>query len=190
MRMCVWLWSCCFVTRVTFARLLARTSSTADAMAQAMGFPPKVLKCRTLFARDLAISRRRRWRWVKGTPPHLWPPVTTFGERCKRHHIQLILHSESGGLDGIVTPPKSLCGILTRWLHLQVGPLGRSLRSNEGIRVGPNPTGLVSSEKETSELSRSLSDRTCEDRARRRPSAGAVSPETNSAGALIWEPRS
>lgn len=79
---------------------------------------------------------------------------------------------------------------LTTWLLLSVGPLGRSLRLNEVKRAGPNPTGLVSSKAETTELSRPLSKRTCEDGARRQPSAREVSPETISAGALTWEHQS
>lgn len=79
---------------------------------------------------------------------------------------------------------------LTMWLLLSVGPFGRSLRLNEAKRVGPNPTGLVSSKAETTELFHPLSKRTCEDGARRQPSVREVSPETNSAGALTWDHQS
>lgn len=61
---------------------LERTSSTADPMAQATGFPPKVLKCRTHLAKDLAISRGRKQRWIKGD---------TFLSIISHHNIWIVL---------------------------------------------------------------------------------------------------
>lgn len=55
-------WSSHFVKWRMLTWLLEHTSSTADPMAQAIGFPPKVLKCKRRVARDLAISRGRKWK--------------------------------------------------------------------------------------------------------------------------------
>lgn len=62
--MCARLRSGRLVEQAMLTRPLGCTSSTADPMAQAMGLPPKVLKCHKRLPKDLAISRGRRERWV------------------------------------------------------------------------------------------------------------------------------
>lgn len=107
MRMCVWLCGSHFVTQVTSTWLLERTSSTADPMAQATGFPPKVLKWSMLLAKDLAISREGKVKVNKGG--HV--PIYNLPSQHLDYAVYVDIISNSffthprvGVIDGIVAP--------------------------------------------------------------------------------------